>query len=152
MFSQNAEPVPQRPNRSSGKPNPFAHMKVYNFAPPQSQVVTHGTQPQRGLALNLAPVIRNGQLLDAVEHVSDPNASSDWLEGLNDWIAKHAYYPQSAGENGEEGDSTVEAGSRLLDVATLGIFRDQILPPFPDDMKDQDITVKLTVNYEIIRQ
>jgi TonB family protein len=144
-------------------------MKVYNFAPPQSQVVTHGTQPQRGLALNLAPVIRNGQLLDAVEHVSDPNASSDWLEGLTDWIAKHAYYPQSAGENGEEGDSTVEAkidrsgrvisarlitsaGSRLLDVATLGIFRDQILPPFPDDMKDQDITVKLTVNYEIIRQ
>jgi len=73
---------------------------------------------------------------------------ADWRNALSRWVAEHAYYPEQARRDNEEGDARVhvvaepngrvkeveligKSGSMWLDLALLALFRDQTLPPLP---------------------
>ena len=84
-------------------------------------------------------------------HVIGPGGRGDYMEALSEFVELHKYYPPSSARNGEEGESvlrvTIErdgtvknmrllssSGSSMLDSAWEAVFRDNKLPPFPDDL------------------
>jgi TonB family protein len=152
--------------RSTPQTNPFAHMALPNFAarPPSH---ARGLRNSRSFDLSMGPVIEGGQLKDAVPHIASPGADGDYMELLSEYVETHKYYPEEAGRNGEQGTATIKAliardgtvkdvrleqssDSRMLDVALLSMFRDKHLPPFPDDMKENEREFTITMTYEIV--
>ena len=95
-------------------------------------------------------------------------AAADWRNALSRWVADHAYYPEQARREAEEGDAKVhvvvepngrvkmveligKSGSMWLDLALLSLFRDRHIPPLPPGEKDT-IEFNFTMHYVIIRQ
>ena len=95
-------------------------------------------------------------------------AGADWRNALSRWVAEHAYYPEQAAREQEEGDARVHvvaepsgrvkevelvgrSGSMWLDLALQALFRDQRLPPLPYGEKDP-IEFDFTMHYIIIRR
>jgi protein TonB len=94
-------------------------------------------------------------------------AGADWRNALSRWVAQHAYYPEQARRDFEEGDAKVrvhmepngrvreveligKSGSMWLDLALLALFRDQRIPPLPSGEKDP-IEFNFTMHYVLIR-
>jgi protein TonB len=94
-------------------------------------------------------------------------AGADWRNALSRWVAEHAYYPEQARRDFEEGDAKVrvhmepngrvreveligKSGSMWLDLALLALFRDQRIPPLPSGEKDP-IEFNFTMHYVLIR-
>jgi protein TonB len=92
---------------------------------------------------------------------------ADWRNALSRWVAEHAYYPEQARRDGEEGDAQVhvvvqpngkvkmveligKSGSMWLDIALLALFRDQQIPALPYGVKDP-IDFNFTMHYVLIR-
>jgi protein TonB len=170
-----AEPIPQAPPhpqqhrqrsaRSSG--NPFAHMQTLNFSPPSRPQRSAGLRNSRSIDMEEGPVISGGQLHDAVTHVIGPGGPEDYMALLSEYIETHKYYPESAAAAGEQGMSAVRvvimrdgsvrsvqlvesAGSRTLDLAWEGVFQSGRLPAFTDDMKQNELTLTLSLDYTLI--
>ena len=152
--------------RSNPQTNPFAHMNLPNFA---SHAPSHarGLRNSRSMDLSMGPLIEGGQLRDAVPHIASNGENGDYDELLTEYVETHKYYPEQAGRNGEQGTATIKAliardgtvknvrleqssESRMLDVALLSMFRDKHLPPFPDDMKENEKEFTITMTYEIV--
>ncbi len=170
-----AEPVPhpaprtehRRVHRQSQRNNPFAHPMQFSFAPASPPMMHQGLRNSRSLDLAMGPVIAGGTIHDAVPHVSSPGASSDYLEGISEYIETHKFYPEQAAEAGEEGTSVISvtiardgrvkdvhlvesAGSNWLDMGWISLFRGHQFAPFPDDMKEKERTFTMSMDYEII--
>ena len=141
-------------------------MALPNFAG-GPQRPTHGLRNSRSMDLSMGPVIEGGQLRDAVPHVASAGADGDYMEALGEYVETHKFYPELAGRNGEQGtvvvraliarDGTVKdvrleqtSESRLLDVALISMFRGKHLPPFPEDMKEQEREFTISMTYEIV--
>jgi len=174
--AEEAEPMPPpmaRPRYSrstqshSADRNPFSHPMTFSYAPREERGASAGLRSSRSLDLSAGPVIRGGRLTDAVAHVVGPGGTADYLALLSEFIETHKYYPEGAARNGEEGSATVRltvlrdgtvkgldllssSGSSLLDAAWMGVFRDNRLPAFTDDMPGSEQTFTLTLNYELI--
>lgn len=99
-------------------------------------------------------------------HVAGAHAGADWRNELSAWVKAHAYYPEQAAMMGEDGTAIVEvianpdgrvtsvrlvgsAGSKTLDIALQGLFRDAQLPPLHDE--DEPITFRFAMHYILIR-
>jgi TonB family protein len=152
--------------RAAPQSNPFAHLTMQNFAPrPPSHA--RGLRNSRSFDLSMGPVIEGGQLRDAVPHIASAGADGDYMELLSEYVETHKYYPEQAGRNGEQGTATIKATierdgtvkdvrleqsseSRMLDLALLSMFRDKHLPPFPDDMKENERDFTISMTYEIV--
>jgi protein TonB len=107
-----------------------------------------------------------------------PGASSDlsvqgdvgqnWMAELEQWVDQHKYYPEMAGEMGQQGTVVIRfsvdraghvshlemvspTGYALLDQAWLGLFRDADLPPRPHDGTSDTATITASMHFEIIR-
>ena len=170
-----AEPVPtpsrtqrqeKRRPRATPQSNPFAHLSLPNFAAnPHS--ASRGLRNSRSLDLSMGPVVEGGQLRDLVPHIASAGADGDYMERLGEYVETHKYYPEQAGRNGEQGtvvvraliarDGTVKdvhleetSESRMLDVALLSMFRGKHLPPFPEDMKENEREFTISMTYEIV--
>ncbi len=168
----NAEPLPSappHPPRRRARPapssNPFANLVTPNLtAPPARPQRSAGLRNSRSLDLQEGPVIAGGQLMDAVTHVVGPGGPEDYMAMLSEYIETHKYYPESAAANGEQGESvvrvTIERDGRVrevslvqsayspaLDAAWEAVFRGQKLPAFTDDMKEQELTLTLSLDY-----
>lgn len=95
------------------------------------------------------------------------DVGADWMAALTDWVNRHAYYPQAAVEQQQQGTAEVifnvdrnghvtglrlvrSAGSPFLDQAWEQLFLDNQLPPFPPDAKDDHATVDYTVHYQLV--
>jgi TonB family protein len=93
-------------------------------------------------------------------------ASADWRNELSTWVRAHAYYPEQAAMNGEDGNVMIQvvaqpnghvtsveivhrSGSRWLDMATVALFRNANLPPLHTD---EGITFNFTMHYFLGRQ
>jgi TonB family protein len=98
--------------------------------------------------------------------VAGAHVGPDWRNELSAWVRAHAYYPEQAAMNGEDGNVTVQvvanpnghvasvemvsrSGSQWLDMALMGLFRDQNLPPLPD--MSEPLTFNFTMHYILIR-
>lgn len=92
---------------------------------------------------------------------------ADWRNALSRWVSDHAYYPEQARRDGEEGDAKVhivaqpsgrvtaveligKSGSMWLDLALLALFRDQQIPHLPYGV-NQPIDFNFTMHYVLIR-
>ena len=152
--------------RANPQTNPFAHLAMPNFAQ-HAPSHARGLRNSRSVDLSMGPVIEGGQLRDAVPHIASAGADGDYMELLSEYVETHKYYPEQAGRNGEQGTATIKAliardgtvkdvhleqssESRMLDLALLSMFRDKHLPPFPDDMKENEREFTITMTYEIV--
>jgi len=96
----------------------------------------------------------------------DSREGADYRNALSQWVAAHAYYPEQARRDGDEGDAKVhvlaspdgrvkeveligKSGSMWLDLALLSLFRDQRIPPFPGST--EPIEFNFTMHYVLIR-
>jgi protein TonB len=141
-FSFNQPPPQARPPARS---NPRAAPNVLDFS----------LAPRQG-ATDTSPFSR----------VAGAHVGPDWRNQLSAWVRSHAYYPQQAAMNNEDGDVTVQvvanpngrvtsvemksrSGSQWLDMALLGLFRDANLPPLFGE--SEPITFNFTMHYILIR-
>jgi len=93
----------------------------------------------------------------------DGGAGPDWRNALSQWVAQHAYYPEQARREHEEGDAKVhvvaapngrvtlveligKSGSMWLDLALQALFRDARLPPLPSGTSEP-IEFNFTMHY-----
>jgi periplasmic protein TonB len=87
---------------------------------------------------------------------------------LGEWLERHKQYPESARERGEEGRAilqfTVDRSGRIigsavvassgypdLDAAVERMMRGAYLPPFPPDMTQSRIEVRVAINFSLTR-
>ena len=158
-------PIP-RPPRPQAFPTPM----TYSFGgPPISlpRVQMHSSSHVPvTLDFSLAP--REGAVdTTPFSRVAGAHVGPDWRNELSAWVHRHAYYPEQAAMNGEDGDVMVEvsanpnghvtsvelrqrSGSQWLDMALLGLFRDANLPPLPEE--NEPITFNFLMHYILIRQ
>jgi protein TonB len=123
----------------------------------------------KGLDLAMGPSFSGGQFSEAITHSSAPGLSDEYMNAIQAYVEKHKYYPQEAAANGEDGASQVEltigrdgrvtnvrllqsAGSRWLDMAWEGLFRDHRFAPFPPGVKEDQVVITYTMNYELLRR
>jgi TonB family protein len=98
--------------------------------------------------------------------VAGAQVGPDWRNELSAWVRAHAYYPEQAAMNGEDGTAKVrvvakpdgrvtsvqlesKSGSVWLDLALQSLFRDARLPPLHDET--EPITFDFTMHYILIR-
>ena len=94
--------------------------------------------------------------------------SPGWRSALAQWLEAHKTYPDAARRRGEEGRATVRftaardgrvlnaelltsTGSAALDEAVQAMLRDARLPPFPAGMTQDQVTVTVTIRYQLQR-
>ncbi len=115
------------------------------------------------------PAARGSLSFGRFARVTSGHVDPSWLDALHEWWLQHAYYPDQAVANGQDGTVGIEivvdryghvrkveresrSGSPWLDMAAVGTFRDAHLPPLPADTPDDSITVKLSINYILVRR
>ena len=123
--------------------------------------------PPAPRGMNFSLPTSDAQAATASDFSVKGDAGSDWGAALTKWVQEHAYYPQAAAEQGQEGTATVEftvdrnghvtglklldsAGSPFLDQAWEQLFKDNTLPRFPPDAKDGHVKVQYTVHYVLV--
>jgi protein TonB len=155
---------PSAPAPSTAFPAPMNYS--FNQAP-----LSRPSQPRtasRGLStldFSLAP--RQGATdTSPFSRVAGAHVGPDWRNELSAWVRAHAYYPEQAAMNGEDGDVMVrvvanpdgrvtgvelrsKSGSVWLDMALVALFRDAHLPPLHDE--NEPITFDFLMHYILIR-
>jgi periplasmic protein TonB len=124
-------------NFSLGKPLPA----------PQTQGRPPSTpRPPGAIDMSLGPARKGAANVTPFADIDSKDGGPDWRNALSQWVSQHAYYPEQARRDGEEGDvkvrvvaqpngrvTTVElirkSGSMWLDLALLALFRDARIPP-----------------------
>ena len=160
-------------------PHPAPRPQPHKVPPSQQQYVflngmSYGNvspvappAPQAPRGMNFSLPASDAQAATSSDFSVKGDAGPDWDAALTKWVQEHAYYPQAAAEQGQEGTATVEftvdrhghvtglklldsAGSPFLDQAWEQLFRDNTLPPFPANAKDDHVKVQYTVHYILI--
>lgn len=152
-----ARPLPQRPA-------PFPAPMNFSFGGPLSHPARPAPRSHNTLDFSLAP--RSGPMDNTpFARVSGAQVGPDWRNLLAKWVRDHAYYPEQAAMNGEDGTAMVRvaanpdghvtsvelrmrSGSMWLDMALQSLFRDAHLPPLHED---EPITFDFTMHYILIR-
>ncbi len=178
---QSAQPVPaQKPpsvrppvKQSPPKPSDFPAPMDFSFgkplASPSMQARPRSSPHIPGtIDMSLGPASKG--LADPTPY-SDSDESregADYRNLLSRWVSEHAYYPEQARRDGDEGDAKVhvlaasdgrvkeveligKSGSMWLDLALLSLFRDQHIPPYPGG-GSEPIEFNFTMHYVLIRR
>lgn len=135
-------------------------------------------RPARGLNLALGPQARasNGAVprnpdssLSDTVRIEGADLGEDWLRALHEWWNRHGYYPRQAAAEGEDGSTRVRlrversgrveeaelemrSGSQWLDMGSLAIFRNAMLPPFPPSTPQNEVTLHVTLNFILLHR
>jgi len=159
------QPAPAAPARPDAFPTPmnFSFNRLPSRVRPPEQ--TSSRVAPTTLDFSLAP--RQGATDNTpFSRVAGAHVGPDWRNELSAWVRNHAYYPEQAAMNGEDGDVTVQvavnpngrvtsvqmrsrSGSQWLDLALMGLFRDANLPALPD--ATEPLTFDFTMHYILIR-
>jgi protein TonB len=140
----------------------FLVMNGMSFnGPPAPPVLNPGHQ-----GLDLVPSNRNAVQHDNLVQIQG-HVGSGWSNALKRWVKDHAYYPQAAVQQGQQGNVTLDikidrsgkviserlvkgSESAFLNMAWYGIWRDAHVPPFPAGTKDKTVTIRYTIEYRLI--
>ncbi len=140
----------------------FLVMNGMSFhGPPAPPVLNPGHQ-----GLDLAPSNKNATQHDELVEIKG-HVGSGWSNALKRWVKEHAYYPEAAVQQGQQGDVTVDikidrsgkviterlvkgSESAFLNMAWYGLWRDAQVPPFPKGTKDKTVTIRYTIEYRLI--
>ncbi|MBB5372145.1 energy transducer TonB [Acidocella aromatica] len=164
------KPVPRQ--RQAAHPNPhptlpqhYVMMDGMSYGTPSTS--TASPSASRGKGMNLSLPQNDTQAVTGADFAVHGDAGADWDAALTKWVSEHAYYPQAAIEQHQQGTAEVEftvdrhghvtglrllrsADSTFLDQAWELLFADNQLPPFPADAKDDHVTVDYTVHYQLV--
>jgi protein TonB len=157
-----ASDFPAPMNFSLGSP-PSASSRSGSPSRQQSRPHVPGT-----IDMSLGPASKGTADLTPFSNHDDEALGADWRNALSRWVAEHAYYPEQARRDFEEGDAKVhviaepngrvkeveligKSGSMWLDLALLSLFRDQHIPALPPGEKEP-IEFNFTMHYVLVRQ
>jgi periplasmic protein TonB len=165
-----AQPTPQqkqpaRPHPRPALPQHYMMMDGMSYGTPATSKAA--PSPTHGKAMNLSLPQNDTQAVTGNDFAVRGNAGADWGAALTKWVSEHAYYPQAAIEQHQQGTAEVEftvdrhghvtglrllhsADSTFLDQAWELLFTDNQLPPFPADAKDDHVIVDYTVHYQLV--
>jgi protein TonB len=121
----------------------FSFGKPLQPAEPQPRAAR---RPPGSIDMSLGPAVRGALSAAPKSDIDSEEGGPDWRNALAKWVAEHAYYPERAREDGEEGDARVHvvadhngrvreveligrSGSIWLDLALQALFRDAHIPP-----------------------
>jgi TonB family protein len=145
-------------NYSFGKP----------FAVPASPSRPRSAPHMPGsIDMSLGPASRGTADNTPLSESEEEREGADWRNALSRWVSEHAYYPEQARREGEEGDAKVhiladpdgrvreveligKSGSMWLDLALVSLFRDQHIPHLPYGVTEP-IEFNFTMHYVLIR-
>ncbi|MBS0562007.1 MAG: energy transducer TonB [Proteobacteria bacterium] len=167
-------PRPQRAPAPPRNPNAFPAPMEFSFGGPRPYAAQrHAAPPVPGgrapIDFSLGSYLRGVGEARPFAKFYGGDPGPDWRNALRAWLDRHAYYPEDARRLGEDGPVTVRvvanrngrvesvqlvgrSGSQFLDMATLGLMRDAVLPPFPPDANDPTFTFDLTIDYILLRR
>ena len=134
-------------------------VRNWSLGRPQAPAAPRGVGPTQAGPQSLA-----GSQLRGAEQLG-----TDWRNAFSAWVEAHKYYPNQAIQAGEDGSPEVElvvrrdgkvlsvdldqrSGSAWLDMALQAMFRGATLPRFPDNAKDDQVTIHFTMHYILIRR
>ncbi len=117
--------------------------------------------------MSLGPAQKGATNLSPFADIDSDTGGPDWRNALSRWVSQHAYYPEQARREGEEGDVRVhvvaqhngrvtdvelisKSGSMWLDLALQAMFRDAHIPPLPTT-GDDPIEFNFTMHYILRR-
>jgi len=174
-FAELSQPPPQ-PAQQNQQARP-QHVERYRPVHHQYEVMNNMSlgngnpsppMPNAPHGLNLQLSQSDLNAMTAPEIQVQGDIGQDWMDGFNQWVNDHTYYPQAAAENGQQGTSVIQftvhrdgsvtgvhllssAGSTFLDQAWLGIFLHNNVPPFPPGTKADSIGITASLHYELIQ-
>jgi len=158
------QPTPPRPHPRPAPPQRYIVMNDMSYG---NSSASAAPAPTHGRAMNLSLPQNDAQAVTGADFAVHGDAGSDWDAALTKWVSEHAYYPQAAIAQNQQGTAEVEftvdrnghvtglrllrsADSTFLDQAWELLFSDNQLPPFPPDAKDDHVTVDYTVHYQLV--
>jgi protein TonB len=166
-------PVRSRPGQAAApKPSGFSAPMNLSFGAP-SRLSPSPARPRSAthipgtIDMSLGPASRGAADPTPLSEHDEDAAGADWVNALSRWVSEHAYYPEQARREFEEGDAKVrvladpdgrvkeveligKSGSMWLDMALLSLFRDQHIPPLPSGDHDP-IDFNFTMHYVLVR-
>ena len=169
------KPSPARPpprQAAPPKPSDFSAPMNFTFGKPNlaspSPARLRSTPHIPGtIDMSLGPASKGTADPTPLSQHDEDAAGADWRNALSRWVADHAYYPEQARREVEEGDATVrvladpdgrvkeveligKSGSMWLDLALQALFRNQHIPALPSGDHDP-IEFNFTMHYVLIR-
>ncbi len=157
------QPAPARPAPRRPRPVPRSEFT------PMVRNWSLGQQRAPAAPRGYGPTMAGPESAAASQLRGAEQLGTDWRNALSAWVEAHKYYPDAARINGEDGSPEVEvvvrrdgrvqsveleerSGSAWLDMALQALFRGAMLPRFPDDAKEDEITFHFTMHYILIRR
>ncbi len=171
-----AKPPPQKP--APAKPPAFPAPMDFSlgkpFSSPAQTAARQAARPRSTphipgtIDMSLGPAARGSADITPLSPHDQEAAGADWRNELSRWVAEHAYYPEQARREADEGDARVRvvaepngrvkeveligrSGSVWLDMALVALFRDQQIPPLPHG-ESEPIEFNFTMHYVILRR
>jgi len=141
--------APPTQERLASKPQEFPQPMNFSLGTPvpraRPQPLAH---PPGTINLSFGPAKQGPADHTPHADIDGDNVGPDWRNALSLWVAQHAYYPEQARREHEEGDAKVhvvatpngrvttveligKSGSMWLDLALQALFRDAHIPPAP---------------------
>ena len=161
-------PLPQpRPPRRIARP--LEQRSPSGFPMPQNWALNSAPSPLASHGFDAASQPRGSQDDESYRHIGGADPGPDWMSELHRWAAAHAYYPEEAAQEGQQGSVTVQveidhfghvlnvdmisrSGSQWLDLAWLGEWRGAKVPSFPQGTMGDTTTLQYTINYILIHR
>lgn len=159
---QKPEPKKEKPQKKAVEP-PQAQPKTEQ--PPSAQPASTRSQNQGQDSQNAYR--QSSGSANGAAGGGNPNARPSYYSLLAATLARHKRYPASSRRRGEEGVVTLSftlarsgkvldfriaksSGSRRLDDAVLQMLQQaQPLPPFPDEISEQTLSIRLPIAFSL---
>jgi protein TonB len=117
--------------------------------------------------MSLGPAKKGAPNISPFADIDTDAGGPDWRNALSRWVSQHAYYPEQARANFEDGDVKVhvvaqhngrvtdvelisKSGSMWLDLALQSMFRDAHIPALPTP-GNEPIEFNFTMHYILRR-
>ncbi len=167
-------PLPPLPQPRPRPPTPRRYARPVPRSPsgfpmPQDWSLNQAPSPLSSHGFDTASAPRGGHDDQSYKHIGGADPGPDWMSELHRWAAAHAYYPEEARNEGQQGSVTVHlvidhyghvlsvdmvdsSGSPFLDAAWAGEWRNAKVPAFPQGTMGDTTTIEYTINYILIRR